>query len=140
MDYNKGDYVVLFFLKEAVVISSLCRSWTLDAGYYMYIGSAMSSLAERVKRHLIEEKRKFWHIDYFREKAEVVAALLLPTEEQREEELSNFVSEYGEAVPKFGASDCSTDSNLYRLESRSIERVFSSIVCKWRDKCDSFFD
>lgn len=140
MDYNKGDYVVLFFLKEAVVISSLCRSWTLDAGYYMYIGSAMSSLAERVKRHLIEEKRKFWHIDYFREKAEVVAALLLPTEEQREEELSNFVSEYGEAVPRFGASDCSTDSNLYRLESRSIERVFSSIVCKWRDKCDSFFD
>ncbi|MDD2333551.1 MAG: DUF123 domain-containing protein [Mesotoga sp.] len=140
MDYNKGDYVVLFFLKEAVVISSLCRSWTLDAGYYMYIGSAMSSLAERVKRHLIEEKRKFWHIDYFREKAEVVAALLLPTKEQREEELSNFVSEYGEAVPKFGASDCSTDSNLYRLESRSIERVFSSIVCKWRDKCDSFFD
>ena len=140
MDYNKGDYVVLFFLKEAVVISSLCRSWTLDAGYYMYIGSAMSSLAERVKRHLIEEKRKFWHIDYFREKAEVVAALLLPTEEQREEELSNFVSEYGEAVPKFGASDCSTDSNLYRLESRSIERVFSSIVCKWGDKCDSFFD
>lgn len=140
MDYNKGDYVVLFFLKEAVVISSLCRSWTLDAGYYMYIGSAMSSLAERVKRHLIEEKRKFWHIDYFREKAEVVAALLLPTKEQREEELSNFVSEYGEAVPRFGASDCSTDSNLYRLESRSIERVFSSIVCKWRDKCDSFFD
>jgi len=75
-----------------------------------------------------------------REKAEVVAALLLPTEEQREGELSNFVSEYGKAVPKFGASDCSTDSNLYRLESRNIERVFSSIVYKWRDKCDSFFD
>jgi len=140
MDYNKGDYVVLFFLKEAVVISSRCRSWTLDSGYYIYIGSAMSSLAERVKRHLIEEKRKYWHIDYLREKAEVVAALLLPTEEQREGELSNFVSEYGKAVPKFGASDCSTDSNLYRLESRNIERVFSSIVYKWRDKCDSFFD
>ncbi|MBN2253075.1 MAG: DUF123 domain-containing protein [Kosmotogaceae bacterium] len=140
MDYNKGDYVVLFFLKESVEISSISKNWLLDSGYYMYIGSAMSSLAERVKRHLIEEKRKHWHIDYLREKAEVVAALLLPTEEQREEELSNFVSEYGEAVSKFGASDCSTDSNLYKLESKNIERVFSSIVCKWRDKCDSFFD
>ncbi|HDP77757.1 MAG TPA: DUF123 domain-containing protein [Mesotoga infera] len=140
MDYNKGDYVVLFFLKETVEVSSRCRKWTLDSGYYMYVGSAMSSLAERVKRHLIEEKRKYWHIDYLRENAEVVAALLLPTEEQREEELSNLVSEYGEAVPGFGASDCSTDSNLYRLESRNMGRVFSSIVCKWRDRCDSFFD
>jgi len=140
MDYNKGDYVVLLFLEEAVEISCRCKNWTLESGYYMYIGSAMSSLAERVKRHLIEEKRKYWHIDLLREKAEGVAALLLPTEKQREEELSNFVSQYGEAVPNFGASDCSTDSNLYRLELRNIERIFSSIVLKWRDKCDSFFD
>ncbi|KUK85504.1 MAG: Uncharacterized protein XE02_1520, partial [Mesotoga infera] len=56
MDYNKGDYVVLLFLKEPVEISCRCKNWTLESGYYMYIGSAMSSLAERVKRHLIEEK------------------------------------------------------------------------------------
>ncbi|PIJ61940.1 endonuclease [Mesotoga sp. H07.pep.5.3] len=133
MDYNKGDYIVLLFLREAAEVSSSKKKWHLESGYYLYVGSAMNSLTERVKRHLLEEKKKHWHIDFLREKAEVLAVLLLPTKTSKEEELSNLISNYCIAVPGFGASDCKTDSNLYRVGFGCIEKVFSSIVGKWRD-------
>ena len=41
-------------------------------GYYVYIGSAMNSLESRVKRHLSEDKKLHWHIDYLLKEAEIV--------------------------------------------------------------------
>jgi len=140
MYQNKGSYLILLFLKEPEEISTRGKAWSLETGYYLYIGSAMKSLSERVKRHLVERKKRHWHIDFLREKAEVVAVLLLPSEHRREEQLSRFVSNYGKQVPGFGATDCKTDSNLYKLESEGVERVFSSIVLIWRDNCDSVFE
>ena len=34
-------------------------------GCYVYVGSAMNSLEARVKRHLSDNKKKHWHVDYF---------------------------------------------------------------------------
>lgn len=33
-------------------------------GCYVYVGSAMNCLESRVKRHLSDNKKKHWHIDY----------------------------------------------------------------------------
>ncbi|MGZ7049923.1 MAG: GIY-YIG nuclease family protein, partial [Methanobacterium sp.] len=33
-------------------------------GFYVYVGSALNSIDARIKRHLKNDKKLFWHIDY----------------------------------------------------------------------------
>ena len=35
-----------------------------NRGYYIYIGSALNGIECRVSRHLRNDKKLFWHIDY----------------------------------------------------------------------------
>lgn len=140
MDSNRGTYLILLSLERPVVISTGKKTWELVPGDYVYVGSAMNSLTERVKRHLKLEKKCHWHIDYLREKATIKAALLLPSEIKFEEALSKYINGYAEPVPGFGATDCSNDSNLYRLEISELESLFGTIVKNWRDQNGSFFD
>ena len=84
MDANRGVYLVLLELEHRTLISTGAREWELEPGMYIYVGSAMNSLSERIGRHLRLEKRKHWHIDYLREKSRVLAALLLPSDRRSE--------------------------------------------------------
>ena len=34
-------------------------------GLYIYSGSAKKNIDQRIKRHLLQSKKLFWHIDYF---------------------------------------------------------------------------
>jgi Uri superfamily endonuclease len=140
MDANRGVYLVLLELERRTLISTGAREWELEPGMYIYVGSAMTSLSERVGRHLKLEKKKHWHIDYLREESRVLAALLLPSDGRMEEELSRFVSKYGEGVKGFGAGDCKVESNLYRIELEAVSEVFYALVKNWRERDDSFFD
>ncbi len=130
MDENRGAYLVLLELERRTLISAGAREWELEPGMYIYVGSAMTSLSERVGRHLRYEKKKHWHIDYLRQESRVLAALLLPSDVKMEEELSRFVSKYGEGVKGFGASDCNVDSNLYRIELEAVSEIFYAIAEK----------
>ena len=44
-------------------------------GYYVYVGSAMNSLESRIKRHLIDEKKLHWHIDYLLKKTKITCII-----------------------------------------------------------------
>lgn len=140
MNNNRGSYVLLLYLEEKTEIDTGAKTWSFEPGYYIYVGSAMNSLTERVRRHMASEKKMHWHIDYLREKARIAAALLIPSETRLEEEISVLASDFGEAVKGFGSSDCKTDTNLYRIQEHQIGRLFGLITDKWRDKDDSFFE
>jgi len=79
-------------------------TFRFPAGHYLYTGSAKRHMETRIRRHLSQEKRLRWHIDYLLacSAAEVVAVRHFTASECG---LNRRTS--GEVlIPGFGASDC----------------------------------
>ena len=108
-----------------LIISSMKKSEKLDIGhlhnmhkyrkgYYVYIGSAMNSLVPRLNRHLSDEKKMHWHIDYLLKSPDChIRDILFNISEERIEcDLAESISKDGEEIPGFGCSDCSCSSHL----------------------------
>jgi Uri superfamily endonuclease len=121
---RKGNYLLHLHLEQSCSISTLRgQACALPAGYYLYIGSAFGSggLRARLARHLRHEKKMHWHIDYLLVRAKVVAAWEIELAESREHEIARFLSvqkQFFCAIPRFGASDCSCETHLFRLPRR----------------------
>ncbi|MFP4052091.1 MAG: GIY-YIG nuclease family protein, partial [Thermoplasmata archaeon] len=61
----KGIYTLVIELKEDKVIEvGAIGNIDFDKGYYVYVGSAQNGLEARIERHLSDEKKIHWHIDY----------------------------------------------------------------------------
>ncbi len=75
----------------------------------------MRGLNERINRHLRRGKKLHWHIDYFREKADVVDVVRFISEKKMECGLSKKVLKRADNIPlkKFGSSDCTCESHFY---------------------------
>ncbi|HPE68545.1 MAG TPA: GIY-YIG nuclease family protein [Thermotogota bacterium] len=128
---NAGSYLLLIELTENHTIQFGKHRRLFGKGYYVYVGSAMRNLRQRISRHWMYgegEYHKHWHVDSILDSGEVLASVAFPSDVRREEELSLMVSRFGRAIPNFGASDCKrTRSNLYSLVDL---RDFYSIVRK----------
>jgi Uri superfamily endonuclease len=107
----RGSYLLLLRLDQKVSI----KHWILEAGIYVYVGSAMGDLSARVARHLRKNKRKHWHIDYLLEHAKVLSVVMLPSERRLEEEISSALSKKFDGPEGFGSSDLKVKTNLYKL-------------------------
>lgn len=113
-----GQYVLLLLLPadEVLTIGKL-GSFEFPAGWYAYVGSAFGAggIVGRLKHHLKPVETPHWHIDYFRQAAEVKEIWISPDPEKHEQEWVELIL----AVPGaailmdgFGASDSSQDSHL----------------------------
>jgi sugar fermentation stimulation protein A len=84
-------------------------------GYYVYVGSAMRGLENRVKRHMRKRKKRRWHLDYilpYRMKA--VKVYRIRREDRIEEQAAKRMMDIcRHHVPGFGASDSSMDSHFF---------------------------
>lgn len=88
------------------------------AGYYLYVGSARGGLRQRIERHLREEKKLRWHIDYLLPHAQLREVWWTTQEERLECLWSSLLSRLPEThcpVPGFGSSDCRCFSHLFRF-------------------------
>jgi len=100
------------------------RSYRFRKGWYAYVGSALSGLESRLKRHLSNAKSQHWHIDYLLEGASIGTIIYAETEEKRECDLANWLSLKLPAVAGFGCSDCKCRSHLFFCPEReSLERL-----------------
>lgn len=69
---DKGIYILVLRLEKSQFISAgKLKRTKFQPGIYLYIGKARNGLQLRLKRHLRTEKRIFWHIDYFLQKARI---------------------------------------------------------------------
>lgn len=94
-------------------------TFDLEAGTYAYVGSAMSGLEARTRRHLEGGGRKRWHIDYLMGLAEDKEALLFPSPVDIECDLAARLRSLpgtSEPLAGFGSSDCRCRSHLFRLD------------------------
>jgi Uri superfamily endonuclease len=117
---TKGLYQLLIYLpKDSSIVIGKKGKFRFPKGYYIYTGSAKNGLKARVRRHLRKEKKRFWHIDYLLDHAEVLQVFLFPHDTLDECSLSKKILTRKEAkviVPRFGASDCNCPAHLVLWE------------------------
>jgi Uri superfamily endonuclease len=115
---QRGVYTLIIevHVQQKIKIGAL-GSREFKEGYYAYVGSAMgkgsSSLMRRIGRHLLREKKAFWHIDYLLKlgnRVDVVAVVGSFAGERKECSVAIALKEQApqKALPMrgFGSSDC----------------------------------
>ena len=114
----KGSYILIIRVKNdlTIKIGSLGKTF-FSKGVYAYVGSAMNSLEARIRRHLRNEKKTFWHIDYLlkNRNTEIIKIFYRESKNKEECKIAKTVSHYGNPVIRFGSSDCRCESHLFRL-------------------------
>ncbi len=125
----KGTYVLLVELSEPKYIEvGRLREIEFQNGFYAYVGSALNGLENRIERHLEDEKKLHWHIDYLLSESDVEKVLFGVSEERKECDLARAVADSFKMVKDFGSSDCGCDSHLFYAKdfSRLEKKVRSS--------------
>ncbi|MDO5819788.1 MAG: DUF123 domain-containing protein [Methanobrevibacter sp.] len=112
---------------EKLQIGNLYQAHKFKKGWYVYIGSSMNSLVARIERHLSDDKKMHWHIDYLlkSENSEIKDVLFNISDEKIECDLARIIANDGEGVPKFGCSDCNCNSHLiyFKRKKDALESV-----------------
>ncbi|MGN1363366.1 MAG: DUF123 domain-containing protein [Methanobrevibacter sp.] len=128
----KGSYCLIISLskEDNLKIGSLYDNLKFKKGYYVYIGSAMNSLLPRLRRHLSDNKKMHWHIDYLLKSkyANIIEILFTDSKKRIECELAENISPKGIEIPNFGCSDCNCNSHLiyFKKEEEAIKNVKSA--------------
>lgn len=113
---DRGSYLLLGYLPEErlVPVGGLGKRFFAQ-GFYIYIGSAMRALAQRIRRHLRERKKNYWHIDFLLPFLKDVRVLPVRSSERLECCIARELERIAEGIPHFGASDCSCPSHLFHM-------------------------
>jgi Uri superfamily endonuclease len=78
--------------------------FSFPAGDYIYTGSAKKNMDQRIQRHLKQNKKKHWHIDYLFASKECTIQEIIKSNIA---ECTLNQSTSGKIiVPAFGSSDC----------------------------------
>ncbi len=125
---------------EKLNIGYLHQDYKFKKGYYVYIGSAMNSLVARINRHLSDDKKMHWHIDYLLESehSEIRDVIFNVSDEKIECDLASAIAENGDGIPKFGCSDCSCSSHLIYFKGKrdamnSVKSAYNNLDMKYHN-------
>ncbi len=121
MIHDPATYVLLISLEqdETLEVGRLGRCY-LPRGSYLYLGSALSGLGPRLRRHFRKHKTPHWHIDYLTALCPPREAWYVLSKERLECRWCQAARDLPGAripVPGFGASDCRCPAHLVYLPS-----------------------
>ncbi|MEM2121178.1 MAG: GIY-YIG nuclease family protein [Candidatus Woesearchaeota archaeon] len=104
-------------------------------GFYVYVGSAMKNLEQRILRHYSSLKKKRWHIDYFLENCEIIKFLVFPSNKKQECDIAKILINKGAVVAeKFGSTDCKCKTHLiYFVTKKELSRAISYLKNKIKE-------
>jgi sugar fermentation stimulation protein A len=112
---DRGSYLLVIELNRRTRL----RPGGLPAGifprgYYLYVGSAMANLSQRLARHQRRDKNPHWHIDYLT----ATAARIIPLPVRSSQRLECAIADACSVVlepgpPGFGSSDCHCATHLF---------------------------
>lgn len=121
----KGVYVLVISVNKNVNVK-VCsqRSFSLEEGFYAYVGSAQKCLEKRLVRHFRRagKRKNFWHIDHLLaiDCVNVVKAFYKEAGKPEECRTAQNLSLMGSQVEGFGCSDCKCGSHLFQFGSLSL--------------------
>jgi sugar fermentation stimulation protein A len=132
---NSGNYLLIIFLNEnkSINIGHLGYIY-FEVGYYIYVGSSMRNLKQRINRHKDKIKKLFWHIDYLLQDAKLLHVLPIRSETNLEcsvaREIKNIANK---TISYFGSSDCNCASHLYKFDRSPVNNSkFINILLRYR--------
>ncbi len=127
LNLNTGSYIICYHQENGQKIKiGKNREYYFEAGYYLYVGSALNSLSARTSRHKKKVKNKKWHVDYLHPPMKYIKTYNFNALDI-ECEISKKLEEFAEVIHGFGASDCRCAGHLFYLEENP-------------DNCDRFID
>ncbi len=98
----------------------------------------MNSLDSRLKRHLSDEKKMHWHIDYLlKNDNSKILEIIFNCDKKVECDISQYLSAKTTGINDFGCSDCNCESHLYYFKNKkeAIEQVknaYDSIAVEYK--------
>ncbi len=113
----KGAYILELYLDcDARIIVGKLGAIDFKKGRYFYAGSSQSNAEKRVARHMRDDKKIHWHIDYLTtSKAfkKIGAKFFESSKKEKECELAIELGGKYKAIRGFGCSDCRCKSHLF---------------------------
>jgi Uri superfamily endonuclease len=125
---SRGTYCLIISCKiDTDVIVGKLGGVKFLPGYYAYIGSALNSMDKRIKRHIKNEKKIFWHIDYIttHKDFKLNGTYIINNTNRMECLKAKDIQKSLPAIPGFGSSDCSCRSHLFYAgrEEKDLEHL-----------------
>ncbi|MEJ5299672.1 MAG: DNA/RNA nuclease SfsA [Thermodesulforhabdaceae bacterium] len=121
---DRGSYLLLGFLPENLTLSvgSIGERF-FRKGFYVYVGSAMNSLSQRINRHLRRKKSLHWHIDMLTPFLKKLTPLRIESSERLECLIAKRLCSIADStVSRFGSSDCNCPGHLFWMISNPLYR------------------
>jgi Uri superfamily endonuclease len=131
----KGIYVLWLrtTLKRSFTVGK-AGHLPLTGGYLAYVGSAMGpgGLKSRLAHHLCPSPKPHWHIDYIKAHATIEQIWVLPQTTLDEHTIATaLVAVGGRPLGRFGASDCSCDTHLFKFYQTAGVSRFRSVLYEY---------
>jgi len=124
----KGTYLLILELLDDVSIQiGKLGFFEFQKGCYVYVGSGLNGLEQRIRRHLREKKKIHWHIDYFLPFARIVEVFYKESARREECEFAKELAKDFRGVPGFGCSDCSCQSHLFVGSPQDVFRCIDTL-------------
>ena len=117
----KGCYILIVELRDDSIISiGKIGKKSFKKGNYVYVGSALNGLEQRIERHLRINKKLHWHIDYLLEHANILDVFYIKNIYKEECDVAKLFDENFISIKGFGCSDCKCESHLFYGSKRAI--------------------
>ena len=132
----KGCYCLIIYVKRKsqIKVGKKLGPIEFKKGIYVYIGSAMNSLEARLNRHLSDNKKLHWHVDYLLKDDNCkIIDIIYNIDKKVECNISQHLKTHAVGIKNFGCSDCNCESHLYYFKNRSeaiehVQNAYDSIA------------
>ncbi len=124
----KGSYILVIKLQQdkEIQIGKLGKIH-FKKGFYIYVGSALNGLENRINRHIKKTKKKHWHIDYFLDFADIIDIFYKENNTKVECNIAATFDKQLIIIPCFGCSDCRCKSHLFYGPYEKIIQVVKNL-------------
>jgi sugar fermentation stimulation protein A len=132
---DRGSYLLILQLeRERHIEVGRLGKFMFQKGYYVYVGSAMSNLRARIKRHRQKRKKTYWHIDYLTNITDRFLSIPIRSSQRQECEIARSLSLIFKSGPSnFGSSDCKCLTHLFFSEKNPLHmETFHAILQRFR--------
>ncbi len=123
----KGIYILEIYIEKTKTISVGALGYIkFEKGRYFYVGSAQNNMEKRIERHLLQNKKIRWHIDYLlsENNVKVINVYYKIAGKKEECTIAKKMLENGYGVRGFGSGDCRCFSHLIMSEKIMSENSF----------------
>ncbi|RSK27306.1 GIY-YIG nuclease family protein [Bacillus sp. HMF5848] len=106
--------VYIHINKDMKIVVGKLGECFFKKGTYIYVGSAKRNIKARINRHIMQDKKLRWHIDYLRKYGSINKIVTYDSSLSECERCIQILEKYKGELPikGFGSSDCKCNSHL----------------------------